>query len=306
MVRGARAPVWHRCESWARNGFTCPFLAWEGGPDEEDDQDDDDRIPIADRAPKKPRPSEDKEPVKKMEPVTIQTLQEELNSPIAIPKTTNARGKPAPRANPKPSTRPAPHSNAAKQHILRRRIESAKAFTRAKAATNAAMQGRAMPWSIVKAMMSPYVRGTQPPSRPSAPAENRSTAYAESALAQSLRRRSKPRSNGRLPTPAEAIAEAERILREQPNQQDPVPGQRPRKQPTLSGKQGAQHRERVGTAIGVGVGVILSTAAIVAGGRGGGFHVMAETFRRQFSRKLSKTDRHKLVRRAARVGIFQK
>lgn len=124
--------------------------------------------------------------------------------------------------------------------------------------------------------------GGGPRSGPTAGAETASGAIAESAIIRRLQELS-PAGGPRRREQGEAVKEAERIVRPPPNI---VPPREREGQEVQSGSRPISTRsisafdetgfsisaQRIAIAVGIGVGAVVIGGAVIAGGRGGGFH----------------------------------
>lgn len=281
-------PAWHRCGRWWKEKLACPYHREPEEAAEEDDDDDEDRVPVL-----VPIPVKDPEPLvpKKVaveleipEPVKIVEAVAKIPEPVEVadPRVVT-RSVPAGQPSRSVTVRPAGHgvttrtaSKAARVRAMNQVVKDSRA--RDNARTIARNLGRKLvrkdrfsPWILVNQVIAigagslgAGTKGPRPPG-PSARAELMSTAVvAESWLARDVGRSS---ARGRLRREQrEAVEEAGRIA------------------------QGARNRARArqkakrARALAYGVAAASATAAAATaiysgGGRGGGFHRQASTFR---------------------------
>lgn len=284
MASAVAAPRWHSCRRWWRRGFTCPYGPESEPPSEEDDDDDDELPPpvgerIPEDDPKKSRTTlkKLKVPEPKAMVDTIKLIPNLVPDVVAQAEADVAK---YPDVSSPPHRIPKGNPGAAPDSARAGGRATSRAASKAlEAATSSQKVGD--PFKTVQnAFGRPGSGSGAPPN--SAGADVASGRLAEAALVRSLER-SRGRGSARRTEQGRAVEEAERIVRAP--KQPKVPVRSNYDYDAISRRQNrAQDRardlaKRAAVAGLAAAGTAYIIRSFSGGGRGGGFHRQASTFR---------------------------
>lgn len=300
-LREVRDPRWHRCRKWWQAALVCPYHPnpeESDGPDDEDEEKDPVEVPVP--IPIK-KPDE-----KKVDEVTVEAVKEaeeivthvfkvieiltkdtptpigrRIADPVSVPTKATAPKLNVGRTNPNRSRRNIRQARSAlkkSKAVHKVSTKASASVTQPAASTSGSITSKgAETWvrgipllaaaSALAVSLGGASGGSSPP--PTAGAEIGSAGIAESAIVKRLTEL-QPSGGARRREQRGAVEEAERIVRAP--KQPPVP--------TRSGINVTPSRAhdtgisttRIAIAVGIGVGAVVIGGAILAGGRGGGFH----------------------------------